>query len=70
MAWGSGRQNWGEMCGRVRDRWIELDRQDIAEIDGSRDRLIERLKLRYNMTHEQAEKQVYEWESKLPRFSA
>ena len=69
MLWDPARYNWGETCERIRNRWIELNPQDIAHIRGSRARLIERLEMRYNMTREQAEKQVHEWEGKLPPFT-
>jgi len=43
---------------KIQNRWVDLNNDDLAYIDASRDRLIERLKVRYHMTGEQAQKQV------------
>ena len=50
---------------KIQNRWVDLNNDDLAYIDASRDRLIERLKVRYHMTGEQAQKQVTKWEWNL-----
>ncbi len=50
---------------KIQNRWVELNNDDLAYIDASRDRLIERLKVRYHMSGEQAQKQVSKWERNL-----
>jgi hypothetical protein len=50
---------------KIQNRWVDLNNDDLAYIDASRDRLIERLKVRYYMTGEQAQKQVSKWERNL-----
>jgi len=50
---------------KIQNRWVDLNNDDLAYIDASRDRLIERLKVRYQMTGEQAEKQVGTWERNM-----
>ncbi len=50
---------------KIQNRWVDLNNDDLAYIDASRDRLIERLKVRYHMTGEQAQKQVSKWERNL-----
>ena len=50
---------------KIQNRWVDLNNDDLAYIDASRDRLIERLKVRYHMTGEQAQKQVTKWERNL-----
>ena len=50
---------------KIQNRWVELNNDDLAYIDASRDRLIERLKVRYHMSGEQAQKQVSKWEWNL-----
>ena len=69
MAWDENREHWSVLGQRIRDRWIDLDSDDIDYIDGRRDRLVERLISRYRMTREQARAQVAKWETglELPR---
>ncbi len=50
---------------KIQNRWVDLNNDDLAYIDASRDRLIERLKVRYHMSGEQAQKQVSKWERNL-----
>jgi len=65
MAWDNNREDRNVLGERIRDRWIDLDTDDIRYIDGRRDRLVERLIDRYRMTHEQARAQVAKWENGL-----
>jgi len=65
MAWERFRQNRRELAQKIQDRWIELNVEDIVYIDVYRDRLIERLMMRYDMTCEQATKQVSKWQNNL-----
>ena len=65
MAWDENREHWSVLEQRIRDRWIDLDTDDIDYIDGRRDRLVERLVSRYRMTLEQAKTQVAKWENGL-----
>ena len=65
MAWNENQEHLSVLGQRIRDRWIDLDSEDIDYIDGRRDRLVERLVSRYRMTREQARAQVAKWETGL-----
>jgi hypothetical protein len=65
MAWNENREQLSVLGQRIRDRWIDLNSDDIDYIDGRRDRLVERLASRYRMTREQARAQVAKWETGL-----
>jgi uncharacterized protein YjbJ (UPF0337 family) len=52
------RDNWSQIRGRVKEAWARLTDDEIDEINGRRDLLIDKLQKRYGYTHQQAEQQV------------
>ncbi|MGE5537088.1 MAG: CsbD family protein [Gemmatimonas sp.] len=54
--------NWKRLKATAQTRWGQLTDDDLATIDGSRDRLIGRLEERYGIGREEASRQADEWE--------
>lgn len=60
MNWEQVRGNWDQFKGEVKARWGKLTDDDLALIDGERDKLVGRLEELYGITKEEAEKKVDE----------
>lgn len=60
--WNSRKKQWPELSDRIRRHWFNLTDEDIEEISGSRDRLLERLQIRYGMSAEEAAGEVAAFE--------
>jgi len=52
---------WSETKGRVKQAWSDLTDDDLATIDGNRDRLIGAIQKRYGITRDAAQRQVDSW---------
>lgn len=50
--------NWKQLKGQVKIWWGELTDDDIAKIDGRRDKLVGVLQERYGYEHDRAEEEV------------
>lgn len=61
---------WHELKGSVRQQWGKLTDDDVAEIDGNRERLCGKLQQSYGYAREKAEEQVKAWEASLDRKSS
>lgn len=55
---------WAEIKGAIKQRWGKLTDDDIARIEGSREKLAGRIQKTYGLARDEAEKQMSEWESK------
>lgn len=55
---------WNELKGSVKKRWGKLTDDDIAEINGSREKLAGRIQSAYGLAKDEAEKQLKEWEDR------
>jgi uncharacterized protein YjbJ (UPF0337 family) len=64
MNWEQVRGNWEQMKGELKVQWSKLTDDDVARIDGERDKLVGRLQELYGITKEEAEKQIDEQEWK------
>lgn len=56
---------WGQLKGNVKKKWGNLTDDDLRVIEGSRDRLIGKIKERYGKSQEEAEKEVDAYEKEL-----
>jgi uncharacterized protein YjbJ (UPF0337 family) len=63
------RMNWDQVAGtwkqfkrKVKEKWGDLNDDDLTYIDGKRDQLIGRVQERYGIAKEEAERQVNAWE--------
>jgi len=50
--------NWKQMRGQVKEWWGDLTDDDLAKIDGKRDKLVGSLQERYGYTRERADQEV------------
>jgi uncharacterized protein YjbJ (UPF0337 family) len=57
MNWDEIKGNWNQMKGSLKNTWADLTDDDLARIEGDRDKLIGILQERYGMARDEAEKQ-------------
>lgn len=60
MNWEQIRGNWQQAKGELKVRWGKLTDDDLAAINGERDKLIGSLQEKYGITKEEAMKQIDE----------
>ena len=58
MNWQQIEGKWDNFKGKVREKWGKLTDDDIDVIAGKRDQLLGRLKERYGMEKDRAEKEL------------
>jgi uncharacterized protein YjbJ (UPF0337 family) len=58
MNWEQIRGNWSQAKGELKSRWGRLTDDDLATIEGDRDKLVGKLQELYGMSKEEARKQV------------
>lgn len=61
MDWTQIRSNWDVFKGRMRSKWGKLTDDDLQRIGGKKDELVARLRERYGMAKDKAERQVDQW---------
>ncbi len=62
MNWHQIAGNWKHLKGRAKEQWARLTDDDLTYINGRRDHLIGRVRARYGLGKEDAERQVKDWE--------
>ncbi len=65
MHWDEIKGKWKELSGSIHAAWGELTSDEIAEIDGDRERLEDKLQQKYGKSKEEARKLVDEFLKKL-----
>ena len=63
--WNRIQGNWKQLTGSAHEQWGKLTHNDLAQIDGKRERLLGKIQERYGITEEEANKQISAWESKV-----
>ncbi|NJM81463.1 MAG: CsbD family protein [Tabrizicola sp.] len=58
MNWDQVQGKWKEMTGNVKAKWGQLTDDELAEIDGNRERLEGKLQSKYGKTKEEAKAEV------------
>jgi uncharacterized protein YjbJ (UPF0337 family) len=61
MDWNRIKANWKELKGQAKNRWGELTDDDLAEIDGKRERLLGKLEKHYSLAKEELERDIDQW---------
>lgn len=61
MNWDQIGGNWKQFKGSVKERWGKLTDDDLAVVNGKRDKLAGMLQERYGYAKEQAEKELDEF---------
>lgn len=56
---------WKQFRGDVRKKWGELTDDDLAQINGDRDKLAGKLQERYGMVKEEADRQIDDWADRV-----
>lgn len=65
MNWDEIEGQWKEIRGEAKRQWGKLTEDDLARIEGNRDKLIGALQKRYGRTKEEAEREVEDWLSRV-----
>jgi uncharacterized protein YjbJ (UPF0337 family) len=69
MKWGHIESQWAEFAGSARAHWSKLTDDDWQAMTGTRGHLIGRIQKRYDITREEAERQVEQWSDALLDFA-
>lgn len=56
---------WSEIKGTVKQKWGKLTDDDLAEINGSRERLAGKIQQNYGLARDEVEKQLKVWEDDI-----
>lgn len=64
MNWEQAEGKWDQFRGEMQSQWGKLTDDDLAEIRGNRDKAVGKLKERYGLAKEEAERQVDDWMGK------
>jgi uncharacterized protein YjbJ (UPF0337 family) len=65
MNWEQVQGKWDQVKGEARQQWGKLTDDDIAQAKGRREELVGRVKERYGVAKEEAERQVDDWMNSL-----
>lgn len=53
--------HWNEYKGKIREKWNKITDEDLQKINGKWDHLIQTIQQRYNLSKEDAEKELHRW---------
>jgi hypothetical protein len=67
MAEGLSKKRWLELRDQARQRWPRLTPEDIAGVEGETDRLAERIANAYDLSREEARRQIDTWATELKK---
>ena len=67
MDWDRIHGNWKQFVGRVKEHWGKLSNDDLAAINGRRDRLEGRIQERYGYAKDKTRETVDGWLHSLDR---
>jgi len=56
---------WKQAKGEVQKQWGKLTDDDLAQVEGDREKLLGRIQERYGMTKEEANREIDEWADKI-----
>ncbi|MGD9902042.1 MAG: CsbD family protein [Vicinamibacterales bacterium] len=56
---------WQDLTGAVRERWSALTEEDVLNVRGNAERLIDALQARYGFAREEAIKELNAWSRSL-----
>ena len=55
--------DWKQLKGSVKEQWVKLTDDGVAQIEGNRDQLVGEIQEKYGVAREEAERQVNEWKA-------
>mgnify|MGYP003542655346 FL=1 len=65
MNWDQIAGNWKQLSGKAQQQWGKLTNDDLDVIDGKREEVVGKVKARYGISKEEAEKQVDDFSGKF-----
>ena len=65
MEWKQMEQKWDEMKPQVHKQWNKLSEEDLKAIGGNKDRLVGKIREKYGLSAQDAEKQVEQFKGSL-----
>lgn len=65
MTWDELVAEWKQLQGKIQAEWGRLTSDDLAAVEGQRDRLVGKVQERYSVTKEEAQRQVDAWMDQL-----
>lgn len=65
MNWDQIEGQWKQFAGRAQSEWGELTDNDVAEVEGDRQRLEGKIQERYGKSKEEAREAVDQWLARL-----
>lgn len=65
MNWDEIARNWGKLKGPAKQRWTKLGDEQLSAIAGRRALLALRLQEVYQISREEAERQLIDWQDSL-----
>lgn len=68
MNWHLVEQNWPRMAGALQQQWGKLSTSDLGGIRGRRARLAVKIREKYGLSTDQADRQIEAWLSRLPGY--
>jgi uncharacterized protein YjbJ (UPF0337 family) len=63
--WNIVEGKWDQIKGRVRQKWAKLTDDDVENLKGKRDRLVGKIKERYGLERDEAEREVDDFIDRL-----
>ncbi len=63
--WNRIQGNWKQIAGGVRQQWGKLTDDDIAQVNGEREKLAGKIQERYGISQQEANRQIDEWADNL-----
>ena len=61
MNWDQVKGKWRQLSGSAKAQWGKLTDDELAQIDGDRERLAGLIQSKYGVAREEAERQADEW---------
>ncbi len=65
MNWDQIKGNWQQLEGNLKTRWGKLTDDDLKQVQGQKDILLGKIRERYGLKKEEAERQVTTWLNNL-----
>ena len=61
MNWAKIQGAWKQFAGKAREQWGRLTEDDVAVVEGRREKLTGKIQERYGITREDADREITEW---------
>ena len=61
MNWDRIEGNWKQLAGSVKTKWGKLTDDDLAVVEGQRDKLAGKIQERYGIAREVAHREIEDW---------